>query len=158
MTKKTGVVIVGGGPAGLMLAIELGCRNVPCIVLEEDAGPPDFPKANATSSRTMEHFRRRGFSKEVRALGLTADHPQDIVYCGRFSEPELTRFKIPSRQEVADRSAFGDYGEDTWPTPELPHRAQQMMIEPVMRLQAEKYSSVEMLCGWRHCFDYEHGK
>jgi 2-polyprenyl-6-methoxyphenol hydroxylase-like FAD-dependent oxidoreductase len=149
MTKKTGVVIVGGGPAGLMLAIELGCRNVPCIVLEEDAAPPDFPKANATSSRTMEHFRRRGFSQEVRALGLTADHPQDIVYCGLLSDKELTRFKIPSRQEVADRSAFGDYGEDTWPTPELPHRAQQMMIEPVMRVQAQKYKSVELLCGWR---------
>jgi 2-polyprenyl-6-methoxyphenol hydroxylase-like FAD-dependent oxidoreductase len=149
MMKNTGVLIVGGGPAGLMLAIELGCRNVPCVVLEEDAAPPDFPKANATSSRTMEHFRRRGFSQEVRALGLTADHPQDIVYCGRFSEPELTRFHIPSRQQVADRSAFGDYGEDTWPTPELPHRAQQMMIEPVMRQQAEKYKSVELLCGWR---------
>jgi 2-polyprenyl-6-methoxyphenol hydroxylase-like FAD-dependent oxidoreductase len=149
MVKNTAVVIVGGGPAGLMLAIELGCRGIPCIVLEEDAAPPDFPKANATSSRTMEHFRRRGFSNEVRALGLTANHPQDIVYCGRFSEPELTRFLIPSRQQVADRSAFGDYGENTWPTPELPHRAQQMMIEPVMRQQAEKYDSIELLCGWR---------
>ncbi len=149
VTKKTGVVIVGGGPAGLMLAIELGCRDVPCIVLEEDAAGPDFPKANATSSRTMEHFRRRGFSKEIRALGLTADHPQDIVYGGRLAEKELTRFVIPSRQQAADRSAFGDYGEDTWPTPELPHRAQQMMIEPVMRVQAQKYKSVQLLCGWR---------
>jgi 2-polyprenyl-6-methoxyphenol hydroxylase-like FAD-dependent oxidoreductase len=147
--QKTGVVIVGGGPAGLMLAIELGCRDVPCIVLEEDVGSPDFPKANATSARTMEHFRRRGFAKEVRALGLTADHPQDIVYCGRLAEKELTRFLIPSRQQVADRTAFGDYGEDTWPTPELPHRAQQMMIEPVLREQALKYKSVQLMCGWR---------
>jgi 2-polyprenyl-6-methoxyphenol hydroxylase-like FAD-dependent oxidoreductase len=147
--QKTNVVIVGGGPAGLMLAIELGCRNVPCIVLEEDVGPPDFPKANATSSRTMEHFRRRGFSKEVRALGLTADHPQDIVYCGKLVDKELTRFVIPSRQQIADRTAVGDYGEDAWPTPELPHRAQQMMIEPVLRQQALKYPSVQLLCGWR---------
>jgi 2-polyprenyl-6-methoxyphenol hydroxylase-like FAD-dependent oxidoreductase len=146
--QKTGVVIVGGGPAGLMLAIELGCRDVPCIVLEEDVGPPDMPKANATSSRTMEHFRRRGFAKQVRALGLTADHPQDIVYCGRLAEKELTRFLIPSRQQVADRTAFGDYGEDTWPTPELPHRAQQMMIEPVLREQALRYQSVQLMCGW----------
>ena len=49
----TDVLIVGGGPAGLMLAIELGCRGVACVVLEEDSGPPTLPKANATSSRTM---------------------------------------------------------------------------------------------------------
>jgi 2-polyprenyl-6-methoxyphenol hydroxylase-like FAD-dependent oxidoreductase len=149
MSKNTKVAIIGGGPAGLMLAIELGCRNVPCIVLEEDAAPPDFPKANATSSRTMEHFRRRGFAKEVRALGLTEHHPQDIIYCARLSHPELTRFEIPSRHAIANRTAFGDYGETVWATPELPHRAQQMMIEPILREQAQKFSSVEMLAGWR---------
>eukprot|EP01041_Mallomonas_annulata_P034757 gene34757-57589_t len=57
--RTTDVAIVGGGPAGLMLAIELGCRGVSCVVLEEDVGAPDFPKANATSARTMEHYRRR---------------------------------------------------------------------------------------------------
>jgi 2-polyprenyl-6-methoxyphenol hydroxylase-like FAD-dependent oxidoreductase len=62
-------VIVGGGPAGLILAIELGRRGVPSVLLEEDPGPPDFPKANATTSRTMEHYRRLGFADEIRALG-----------------------------------------------------------------------------------------
>jgi 2-polyprenyl-6-methoxyphenol hydroxylase-like FAD-dependent oxidoreductase len=145
----TDVVIIGGGPAGLMLAIELGCRGVDCVVLEEDPEGPDFPKANATSSRTMEHYRRRGFSAEVRALGLVADHPQDVVYCTRLAGIELSRFSIPSRQQTIDRSAFGDYGEESWPTPELPHRVQQMLIEPVLRKQAQSYPSVKLMCGWR---------
>ena len=73
---RTSVAIIGGGPAGLMLAIELGCRGVACVVLEEDADAPLPPKANATSARTMEHYRRRGFADAVRAVGLTEDHPQ----------------------------------------------------------------------------------
>ena len=147
--KTTDVAIVGGGPAGLMLAIELGCRGVACVVLEEDVGAPDFPKANATSARTMEHYRRRGFANEVRQLGLAPDHPQDVVYCTTLSGRELTRFSIPSRQQTIDRSAFGDYGEELWPTPELPHRVQQMLIEPLLRQQTEKYRSIDLMCGWR---------
>jgi 2-polyprenyl-6-methoxyphenol hydroxylase-like FAD-dependent oxidoreductase len=147
--ETTDVAIIGGGPAGLMLAIELGCRDVACVVLEEDIAPPDAPKANATSSRTMEHYRRRGFASEIRALGLAADHPQDVVYCTTLAGRELTRFSIPSRTEALNRTSFGDYGEGSWPTPELPHRGQQMFIEPVLRAQAQKYPSVKLKLGWR---------
>ena len=144
----TDVVIVGGGPAGLMLAIELGCRGVSCVLIEENRDEPAFPKANATSARTMEHYRRRGFANEVRALGLTADHPQDVVYCTRLAGTELARFRIPSRQDAVKHRSFGDYGEAAWPTPELPHRGQQMFIEPVLRRQVARYPSVTARYGW----------
>jgi len=110
---------------------------------------PDFPKANATSSRTMEHYRRRGFSAQIRALGLAPDHPQDVIYCTTLAGRELTRFSIPSRNEVIARTAFGDYGEESWPTPELPHRGQQMFIEPVLREQAQKNDCVQLMLGWQ---------
>ncbi len=148
-TVDTDVVIVGGGPAGLMLAIELGCRGVACVLLEEDRDPPDFPKANATSARTMEHYRRRGFAADVRALGLPPDYPQDLVYCTRLAHAELTRFRVPSRAQAASLAAFGDYGDASWPTPELPHRAQQMYIEPILRREAAKYPSVDLRFGHR---------
>ena len=147
--KTTDVAIIGAGPAGLMLAIELGCRGVRCVVLEEDIAAPDFPKANATSSRTMEHYRRRGFSDQIRALGLQEDYPQDVVYCTTLAGRELTRFAIPSRRQALAQSSFGDYGEESWPTPELPHRGQQMLIEPVLRAQAQSHPSVDLMLGWR---------
>lgn len=141
---RTDVAIIGGGPAGLMLAIELGCRGVRCVVLEEDADAPVPPKANATSARTMEHYRRRGFAAEVRQVGLAADHPQDVVYCTRLGGSELARFVIPSRNQAAARSSFGDLGETQWPTPELPHRGNQMFIEPILRRQARSHDSVDL--------------
>ena len=74
---QTDVLISGGGPSGLMLAIELGCRGIACVVLEEDLGPPTLPKANATSARTMEHYRRRCRGNPVRwpASGPKAHRP-----------------------------------------------------------------------------------
>lgn len=159
-TLQTDVAIIGGGPAGLMLAIELGCRGIPCVLLEEDADPPAFPKANATSSRTMEHYRRRGFAEAIRALGLPPTYPQDVVYCTHLASHELARFRSPSRAEAGEHASahadhsgtdgdFGDYGHDAWPTPELPHRAQQMYIEPVLRARAASYPSVRLRLGHR---------
>jgi flavin-dependent dehydrogenase len=47
------VVIIGAGPCGLMLAIELGRRGVSAIVLEEKSAPSRFPSANATHSTAV---------------------------------------------------------------------------------------------------------
>ena len=146
---NTDVAIIGGGPAGPMLAIELGCRGIACTVLEEDATCPVLPKANATSARTMEHYRRRGFAGQIRALGLPDQHAQDIVYTTRIAGPELTRFQIPSAAQARAQTSFGDYGPDAWPTPELPHRAQQMYIEPILKAQAESHPSVSVRFGAR---------
>jgi 2-polyprenyl-6-methoxyphenol hydroxylase-like FAD-dependent oxidoreductase len=146
---STDVLIVGGGPSGLMLAIELGCRGIACVVIEEDLGPPQLPKANATSARTMEHYRRRGFADQIRALGLPAGHAQDVTYHTRLVGDELARFQIPSSDRAAAQQSFGDYGEDAWPTPELPHRAQQMYIEPILAKKAASYPSVKVKFGMR---------
>ena len=89
------VVIVGGGPFGLMLAIELGRRNVTTLLYDAKNGTAFNPQANATQARTMEYFRRLGIADEIRALGMPADYPTDIAYFTRYGHHELGRFEYP---------------------------------------------------------------
>lgn len=146
MEPRARVLIVGGGPAGLVLAIELGRCGIPCIVFEQNPGPPNFPKANSTTSRTMEHYRRLGIVDDVRSLGLPDDFSPDVSYHTRYAGHEIARLHWPSRAEIL-RTRTGD--DPHWPTPEPLHRAQQMLIEPVLKRHAEHYASVDLRFGWR---------
>src|SRR3954452_14847844 len=67
------VLIVGAGPVGLTLAIDLAWRGIDVRVVEPRAraAPPD-PKCNHVAARTMEIFRRLGLSEKVRKAGLPA--------------------------------------------------------------------------------------
>jgi 2-polyprenyl-6-methoxyphenol hydroxylase-like FAD-dependent oxidoreductase len=140
------VVIVGGGPCGLMLAIELGRRRVPVILLEEKSSPARFPAANATQARTMEHYRRLGFAEKVRAEGLPPDYPTDIAYFTRYSRHELARFSLPSARAAREmvRTLTG-----SWSAAELPHRVSQMFVEAVLRAEAAACPTVSIRPGWR---------
>jgi len=139
------VVIVGGGPCGLVLAIELGRRNVPVILLEKRTSPARFPAANATQARTMEHYRRLGFAEKVRAQGLPPDYPTDIAYFARYSKHELARFSLPSARAAREivRTLSG-----SWSAAELPHRVSQMFVEDVLRAEAAACPSVSIRPGW----------
>ena len=140
------VIIVGGGPCGLALAIELGRRDVSTILLEEKTSPARFPAANATQARTMEHYRRLGFAEQVRAQGLPPDYPTDIAYFTRYTKHELARFSLPSAQAAREivRTLTG-----SWSAAELPHRVSQMYVEDVLRAQAAACPSISIRTGWR---------
>ncbi len=66
-TAIADVVIVGGGPVGLGLAIELGRRGVRCVVVERHTEPQRIPKGQNLTQRTMEHFHVWGVEDAVRA-------------------------------------------------------------------------------------------
>ena len=145
--KAPRVGIVGGGPAGLLIAIELGRRNIDCILFESEVSPPWVPKANSSTARTMEHYRRLGIANNVRAIGMPDDYPQDIAYFTRYTGGwELARFKGMTRSQALEKRFVDD---PDWPTPEPVHRANQYFIEPILRAEAQKFPSVELRFGWR---------
>jgi 2-polyprenyl-6-methoxyphenol hydroxylase-like FAD-dependent oxidoreductase len=143
---QTQVMIVGGGPCGLMLANELGRRGIDTLLVDQKPATAYLPQANATQARTMEHYRRLGFADEIRALGMPPDFPTDIAYFTRFAKHELARFSLPSAREAKEmvRSLSG-----SWSAAELPHRVNQKFVEQVLRRHAERLPSVQVHYGWR---------
>jgi 2-polyprenyl-6-methoxyphenol hydroxylase-like FAD-dependent oxidoreductase len=128
--SESDVLIVGAGPVGLTLAIDLAWRGIDVTVVETraPAAPPE-PKCNHVAARTMEIFRRLGVAEKIRNAGLPADYPHDISYRTSFTGQELTRIKIPCRR---DRFTATDGPDCNWPTPEPPHRINQIYLEPIL--------------------------
>jgi 2-polyprenyl-6-methoxyphenol hydroxylase-like FAD-dependent oxidoreductase len=140
---STTIAIVGGGPVGLSLAMDLAWRGVDVTVAEmRRAGEPPSVKCNHISARTMEIFRRLGLAQKVRAAGLPDDHPNDVVFRTRATGYELTRIHIPCR---TDRFTDTSGPDGWWPTPEPPHRINQIYFEPVMFAHAAAMPRIRIL-------------
>ena len=144
--NDSSVLIVGGGPCGLMLANELGRRRITAILVDQKSTTAFNPQANATQARTMEHFRRLGFAHEIRALGLPPDFPTDVAYFTRFAHHELARFKLPSSREASERV---EQLSGSWSAAELPHRVSQKFVEQVLRRHADALPGIAVHYGWR---------
>jgi 2-polyprenyl-6-methoxyphenol hydroxylase-like FAD-dependent oxidoreductase len=137
------VLVVGGGPVGLTLAIDLAQRGIDVIVAEKRAvGEPQGVRCNHVSARTMEIFRRLGIVRAVRDAGLPADYPNDVVFRTSATGIELARIPIPCR---AKRYEAKDGPDTWWPTPEPSHRINQIYLEPVLFACAAATPQVRLL-------------
>ena len=95
------------------------------------ATPVSHLNRNATTSsaRSMEIYRRLGIAAKLRNVGLPEDYPNDISYRTSFTGTEFARIHIPCRRDrFTDKS--GPDGD--WPTPEPPHRVNQIFLEPLL--------------------------
>jgi 3-(3-hydroxy-phenyl)propionate hydroxylase len=64
------VVIIGAGPVGLTLALDLGMRGTPVLVLDAQEGPGQGSRAICFAKRTLEIADRLGFGADLRAKGV----------------------------------------------------------------------------------------
>lgn len=134
--REAEVVIVGGGPVGMGLAIELGQRGIATIVIEQYETPQRVPKGQNLTQRTMEHFHFWGAEKELRAArtippeygigGLTAYGTLTSGYHYDWLQRELVRPFYFTDNE----------------------RLPQYATEEVLRSRVAELPSVEVLYGW----------
>ena len=142
----TSVIIAGGGPVGLMLALELDYHGVDAILLERNESTTRHPKMDITNGRSMEIFRRLGLVGALRDVAVPEDHPVSVIWCNNLAGWELTRFDYPSVQEARARLIQENSGAMAI---EPSMRVSQVLLEPVLKHRLETSSKhVELRFGW----------
>jgi 2-polyprenyl-6-methoxyphenol hydroxylase-like FAD-dependent oxidoreductase len=140
----TQVIVVGAGPIGLTLAIDLGCRGIRCVLIEQKEAPQFLPKMERCNARTMEMFRRIGLAETVRAAGLRSDVPMDVFVILSMAEPPLLRLPYPSVDEA--RREIAAVNDGTKPL-EPYQLISQYTLEPLLKSVAERLPSVSVRYG-----------
>lgn len=128
------VLIAGGGPVGLGLAIELGLRGVRCLLVEQRDGSIGLPKMNMINARSMQFCRRWGVAQEVKAVGWPEDFRNNVLFVTAMAGFELARFEYPSYRERGELAY----------TPEGSRRCSQMLFDPMLIARARKLPAVEL--------------
>ena len=136
MTRKFQVIIVGGGPVGVGLAVDLGLRGISCAVIERRTALQNIPKGQNLSPRTLEHFYFWGIADELRAARV-----------------------MPKGYPISGITAYGNLMSDYWyPPPQRElvrkyyfqdvERLPQYLTEKVLRARMAELPSVTNLFGW----------
>ncbi|MEM1402283.1 MAG: FAD-dependent monooxygenase [Pseudomonadota bacterium] len=140
------IIIAGGGPVGLTLALELDYHGVDCILLERNETTTRHPKMDITNGRSMEFFQRLGVADLLRAKAVPADHKYSVVWCTDLAGWELARFDYPSVAQKRDQLRSENDGKSAL---EPGMRVSQILLEPVLKERLEtQCSHVKVMFGW----------
>lgn len=140
----TPILIAGGGPVGMTLALNLARYGVRSLLVERNTTTTSAPKMDLTNGRSMELFRRLGLIEKLRAVGVPEDNGFDIAWITSLSAYELHRFEYPSsRQRQAQIRAVNDGSF----TQEAGMRVSQIVIEPVLKTAVDEDPLIDVRFG-----------
>ena len=135
--QESRIVIVGGGPVGMALAVGLGMRGIDCVLIEPRTETHRIPKGQNLTQRTLEHFYFWGIVNELRRARV-----------------------MPPDAPIGEITAYGDLASQYWHAPrgrELvrPYyfqdndRMPQYRMEEVLRAKLATLPKVDTRFGWR---------
>src|SRR5258708_2388004 len=136
MSKRHQVVIVGGGPVGVALAVELGQRDIDCALVERRREPQRIPKGQNLTQRSVEHFYFWGVADDLRAARLL---PPEFPMSGIVAYRDLNNeyWYAPPLREIVNSYYFRNN-----------ERLPQYQGEYVLRARMAQLASVEGRFGW----------
>jgi 2-polyprenyl-6-methoxyphenol hydroxylase-like FAD-dependent oxidoreductase len=144
VSTDTQVLIAGGGPTGLTLAVDLGLRGIRCTLIEQKEAPQFLPKMERCNARSMEIYRRMGLAERIRDAGLPRDVPMDVFIVLSLNESPLLHLPYPSVAEAKKRIAATHDGS----VPLEPYQLiSQYTLEPLLKSVAERLPSVTVRYG-----------
>ena len=136
MKKRHQLIIVGGGPVGVALAVDLGLRGISCVLVERRLEPQRIPKGQNLTQRTVEHFYFWGIADELRAARiLPPGYPMNgiVAYDNLMSE----YWYAPPLREIVNSYYF-----------QKNERLPQYQTEHVLRARMAQLANVESRIGW----------
>lgn len=131
------MLIAGGGPVGLMLALELDYHGIDAVLVERNPTTTQHPKMDITNGRSMELFRRLGVIDALRAAAVPEDHPVSVIWVDNLAGWELARFDYPGVE--ATRRRLRERNDGTMAA-EPSMRISQVTLEPVLKRLLENRS------------------
>lgn len=139
--KRVPVLISGGGPSGLSIALELAVHGVHSLVVEpREHVTTTRPRAKTTNARTMELFRRWNVAQAVRdAAPIPVAFSNRVTFCSTVTGREVTHFDGVFGLDLADSELTAEAGQ----------QVPQSTIEQVLRSRARATGCVQMLTGAR---------
>jgi 2-polyprenyl-6-methoxyphenol hydroxylase-like FAD-dependent oxidoreductase len=136
MNKRHQVIIVGGGPVGVALAVELGQRGISSVVVERRLEPQRIPKGQNLTQRSVEHFHFWGVAEKLRAARLL---PPSFPMSGIVAYRDLASeyWYAPPLREIVNAYYFQNND-----------RLPQYLGEQVLRARMAELEHVEARFGW----------
>lgn len=80
------VLVVGAGPAGLLLALQLAKNGIQSLIAERNLDSTKWPKMDITNCRSMELLRRLGIADDLRTQGVPQHYSFDVLFSTGLSE------------------------------------------------------------------------
>ena len=136
MNKRYQVVIVGGGPVGVALAVELGQRGISSVVVERRLEPQRIPKGQNLTQRSAEHFYYWGVADELKAARmLPPSYPMSGIVAYHNLNNEY--WYAPPLREIVNSYYFQEN-----------ERLPQFQTEQVLRNRLAQLPYAETRFGW----------
>ena len=126
----TSVLIAGGGPVGLTLALTFARFGIGCVVVERAADTTRHPKMDITNGRSMEIFRMLGVADAIYAAAVPDDICHDVSWVSSLVGHEIYRFEYPGPREARDIYRRTNDGTQAM-EPDV--RISQILVEPLLR-------------------------
>src|SRR5712691_383393 len=140
MAERYQVIIVGGGPVGVGLAVDLGQRGISCALVERHITPQQIPKGQNLTNRTLEHFYFWNCVDELRAARvLPPGYPiGGVTTYGNLLSPYHHAIRGGGGRGAGVQDFFFQANE----------RLPQYRTEQVLRNRMKELPSVTALFGW----------
>lgn len=135
------VLIVGAGPVGLTLALDLAQRGVPCTLVERRKAPLFLPKMDRTNARSMEIYRRLGLAKKIRAASYPATANFNAHVVTSLADEPLLTLEYPSVEDY--RKKIEACCDGTLPL-EPYQIVSQYTLEPLLLAEAMALKNVDV--------------